>query len=105
MDENAVYLDNDGQAIIPVDSSQPLTLRIESPNGNISVRGDSRTDVLVSSDDYDVDDDEFPLVSIEARGNVITIKPNVGPAEEPIDLGGDPESVIRKAASWLSRSA
>lgn len=105
MDANAVYLDHNGQANIPVDSSQPLTLRLESPNGNITVRGDSRTDVLVSSDDYDVDDDEFPLVSIEARGNVITIKPNITPSAEPIDLGGDPESVIRKAASWLSRSA
>ena len=105
MDATAVYLDNNGQANITVDSSQPLTLRIESPNGNIMVRGDSRTDVLISSDDYDVDDDEFPFVSIEARGNVITIKPNGAPAEEPIDLGGDPESMLRKAASWISRSA
>lgn len=105
MDANAVFLDNDGQVIIPVDSSQPLTLRVESPNGNITIRGDSRSDVLVSSDDYDLDDDDFPLVSIEARGNVITIKPNGAPAEEPIDLGGDPESVLRRAASWIARSA
>jgi DUF4097 and DUF4098 domain-containing protein YvlB len=105
MDANAVYLDNSGQANIAIDSSQPITLRIESPNGNITVRGDARTDVLVSSDDYDLDDDEFPLVSIEARGNVITIKPNAAPAEQPIDLGGDPESMLRKAASWISRSA
>lgn len=105
MDANTVYLDNNGQANITVDSSQPLTLRIESPNGNITVRGDARTDVLVSSDDYDVDDDEFPLVSIDVRGNVITIKPNHAPAGEPIDLGDDPESMLRKAASWISRSA
>jgi hypothetical protein len=106
MDANAVYLDNHGQANIHIDSSQPLSLRVESPNGSITVRGEARSDVLVSSDDYDADDDEFPLVSIESRGNVITIKPNTGgPSEEPLDLGGDPESVIRKAASWLSRAA
>ncbi|MCA9862653.1 MAG: DUF4097 family beta strand repeat protein, partial [Thermomicrobiales bacterium] len=105
MDANTVYLDNNGQANIPIDSSLPLTLRIESPNGNITVRGEERADVLVSSDDYDVDDDEVPLVSIEARGNVITIKPNVAPPEHPVDLGGDLEGMLRKAASWLARSA
>ncbi len=105
MDVNTVYLDNNGQANIPIDSSQSLTLRMESPNGNITVRGEARTDVLVSSDDYDGDDDEFPLVSIDVRGNVITIGPNNVPAEEPVDLGGDPEGMLRKAASWIARSA
>ena len=105
MDANTVYLDNNGQANIAIDSSQPLTLRIESPNGNIRVQGDSRSDVLVTSDDYDADDDEYPLVSIEAHGNVITIKPNIGPAEPAIDMGGDLEGVLRKAASWISRTA
>ncbi len=104
MDANAVYLDNNGQANIAIDSSQPLTLRIEGVNGSISVRGEARSDVLVSSDDYEGDDD-FPFVSIEAHGNVITIKPNHVPAAEPVDFGGDPESVLRKAASWIARSA
>jgi hypothetical protein len=105
MDANAVYLDSHGQANIPIDSSLPLTLRIESPNGSISVRGEARSDVLITADDYDADDEEFPLLSIEAHGNVITIKPNTGAPEEPLDLGGDAESMIRKAASWLARAA
>lgn len=105
MDENTVYLDNDGHANVRIDSSQPLTLQIAGVNGSITVRGDARSDVLISSDDYDDDDDEFPLVAIEARGNVITIKPNTAPPEAPVDLGGDPERVLRKATAWLARSA
>jgi hypothetical protein len=106
MDANAVYLDNNGQANIAIDSSQTLTLRLEGNNGSISVRGDARPDVLVTADDYDGDEDEFPLLAIDVRGNVITIKPNTVPAEEPaFDLGPDPANVLRKAASWLSRSA
>lgn len=106
MDANAVYLDNNGQANIPVDSSQMLLLRIEGPSGNIAVRGAARSDVLVTADGYDADDDDvFPLLAIEARGNIITIKPHGGPAGEPFDFGGDLETILRKAASWISRSA
>lgn len=106
MDANIVYLDNNGQANIAIDSSQPLTLRLEGSNGSIAVRGAARSDVLVTADDCDGDDDEFPLLSIEARGNVITIKPNTAPVEVPtFDLGPDPANVLRKAATWISRSA
>lgn len=106
MDANAVYLDNNGQAKIAIDSSQTLTLRLEGNNGSIAVRGDARPDVLVTADDFDGDEDEFPLFSIEVRGNVITIKPNMVPVEPPtFDLGPDATNVLRKAATWLTRSA
>lgn len=105
MDTNTVYPDNDGHLNIPVDSSQPIVLYVNSPNGNVQVRGVSRPDVQVTIEGYDPSDETPAFIRVAAQGNTISVLPDGGQEREPLDLSGDLENVLRRAASWLTRTA
>lgn len=59
---------------IPVDHAQPLALTVHSHSGDVAVRAVDRPDVQIW---YDEDDDEGGLM-VDARGNRIEVRPNLG---------------------------
>jgi hypothetical protein len=64
---------------IPVDFTQPLTLAIHSPSGDVAIRAVDRSDVLIGYDApghwEDLGGDEAGL-TIDARGNRIEVRPH-----------------------------
>jgi hypothetical protein len=63
---------------IPIDLSQPLSLTIHIPSGNVSVRAVERSDVLVGygSPGYPEDLGDESGLTIDVRGNHIEIRPD-----------------------------
>ena len=64
---------------IPIDLNQPIVLEVHNPDGDVTVRGTDRTDVLISHSEIgssgDLGDEESDLI-IDAHQNRIEVRVN-----------------------------